>query len=86
MLAHYQLLGLIDTGAYDLRDLIPHVREIAATLNLELRIFQGTLERLKDCVSGAWNEKDYGIIPPFTTIELPHLGLDALAPVLQGPL
>jgi hypothetical protein len=76
MLAHYKFLGLIDTGAYDLPGLIPNVREISATLNLELLILQGTDRYLRHFLSGPWNDDSFVIIPPFTTIELKHLGLD----------
>ena len=85
MLAHYRTLGLIDTGAYDPMDLLPHVEKIAATLKLEPRILQGTVALLKDFLCGPWNEKDYAIIPPLTTIELAHLGFDGAAPMLQSP-
>jgi hypothetical protein len=77
MLAHYKFLGLIDTGAYDLHGLIPHVREISATLKLELLILQGTDRYLRHFLSGPWNDDSFVIIPPFTTIELKHLGLDS---------
>jgi hypothetical protein len=84
MLAHYRALGLIDTGAYDLVGLVPHVEKIAATLNLEPRILPGTIDRLKSFLSGPWNEEDYVIIPPFTTIEISHVCTGLPAPMLQG--
>lgn len=88
MLAHYRVLGLIDTGAYDLNNLLPHVQEIAATLKLEAKILPGSIHYLKDFLSGPWNEEDFVIIPPFTTIELSHLGFYASAGIarVQGAL
>ncbi len=77
MLAHYKFLALIDTGAYDLPGLIPYARDISATLNLELLILQGTDRYLKNFLLGPWNDDDFVIIPPFTTIELTHLGFDS---------
>ncbi|SPF31477.1 conserved hypothetical protein [Syntrophobacter sp. SbD1] len=76
MLAHYKFLGLIDTGAYDLPGLVPHVSEISAALNLELIILKGTDRYLKRLLSGPWDEDHFIIIPPSTTIDLSHLGLD----------
>ena len=76
MLAHYKFLGLIDTGAYDMSSLIPHVNEISAALKLELLILQGTDRYLKHFLSGPWNDDYFAVIPPSTTIELAHLGLD----------
>ncbi|MGA3113079.1 MAG: DUF1638 domain-containing protein [Syntrophobacteraceae bacterium] len=79
MLAHYKFLGLIDTGAYDLTGLVPHAREISATLKLELLILKGTDHYLRHLLSGPWDYESFAVIPPFTTIELPHLGLFANA-------
>ncbi len=80
MLAHYKFLGLIDTGAYDLSALLPEVREISATLKLELLMLEGTDRYLKTLLSGPWNDDDFVIIPPITTIELPLLGFDSSIP------
>lgn len=77
MLAHYKYLGLIDTGAYDLRIILPDVREISTTLKLELLILEGTDRYLKNFLLGPWNNDDFVIIPPLTTIELHHLGFDS---------
>jgi Protein of unknown function (DUF1638) len=77
MLAHYKFLGLIDTGAYDLPTLLPHVREISATLDLELLVLEGTDSYLKEFLLGPWNDDRFVIIPPLTTIELAHLGFDS---------
>lgn len=88
MLAHYRILGLIDTGAYNVSGLLPQVQQIAATLKLEARVLPGTIDYLKDFLSGPWNGADYVTIPPFTTIELSHLGLHEPSGVssLQGAL
>ncbi|MGO9022587.1 MAG: DUF1638 domain-containing protein [Syntrophobacteraceae bacterium] len=79
MLAHYKFLGLIDTGAYDLTGLVPHAREISATLKLELLILKGTDHYLRHLLSGPWDYESFAVIPPFTTIEPTHLGLFANA-------
>ena len=75
MLAHYKFLGLIDTGAYDLAGVIPHAKEIAAALHLELLVVQGTDRYLRRLLSGPWNDDYFVVIPPHSTIELEHLGL-----------
>ena len=77
MLAHYKFLGLIDTGAYDLAEVLPQAREISATLKLELLVLKGTDRYLKRLLQGPWNHDEFLIIPPSTTIELMHLGLDS---------
>jgi hypothetical protein len=86
MLAHYQFLGLIDTGAYELDVLIPLVSEIATTLNLKTRVLPGSDLYLKKLLTGPWTEGDFVIVPPHTQIELFHLDAEFAphASQLQG--
>ena len=77
MLAHYKFLGLIDTGAYELAEVLPRARKISSTLKLELLVLQGTDRYLKHLLQGPWNSDKFLIIPPSTTIELMHLGFDS---------
>ncbi|MGO9373644.1 MAG: DUF1638 domain-containing protein [Syntrophobacteraceae bacterium] len=70
MLAHYRFLGLIDTGAYDLEGLLPHVRDIAAALKLDTKILPGSDLYLKRFLTGPWDTPDFLIVPPFTRIDL----------------
>ncbi len=70
MLAHYQFLGLIDTGAYNLDALIPLVREIASTLKLQTRVLPGSDQYLKKLLSGPWNEDEFIILGRNTRSEL----------------
>ncbi len=73
MLAHYQYLGLIDTGAYELEVMLPLVREIATTLNLKTRVLPGSDLYVKKLLCGPWNGGDFVIVPRHTQIELCHL-------------
>lgn len=75
MLAHYQFLGLIDTGAYDLGALKPRIQEFADMLHLTLRILPGSDEYLKQWLTGPWDDDAFLIIPPRTTITHAHVGL-----------
>jgi hypothetical protein len=70
MLAHYRFLGLIDTGAYDLKALLPQVRDIAAALKLDTKILPGSDLYLKRFLTGPWDTRDFIIVPPFTRIDL----------------
>ncbi|MDR3556290.1 MAG: DUF1638 domain-containing protein [Syntrophobacteraceae bacterium] len=83
MLAHYKFLGLIDTGAYELSDLLPRAREICAALQLELLTLEGQDQYLRRLLQGPWDEDYFATIPPFTTVELTDLCLDSSAPVRQ---
>lgn len=87
MLAHYKFLGLIDTGAYDVAEVLPRAREISSVLKLELLILKGTDRYLKRTLRGPWNHDKFLLIPPSTTIELAHLGLDSMSRAsVQGVL
>jgi hypothetical protein len=77
MLAHYQFLGLIDTGAYDLDALIPLVNEISSTRKLQTRVLPGSDQYLKRLLSDPWHEGEFIILPPNTLIELFHLTVDS---------
>lgn len=83
MLAHYQFLGLIDTGAYNVDALIPLVKEIASTLKLQIRMLPGSDRRLKKLLSGPWNDDEFIIFGRNTRIELFHLNLDCVPPASQ---
>lgn len=86
MLAHYQFLGLIDTGAYNLAALIPLVREIASVLRLKIRVLPGSDQYLKKLLSGPWNEDEFIILQPNTCVELFHLDVASRASQLNGVL
>ncbi len=73
MLAHYQFLGLIDTGAYELDLLLPEVNTIAATLDLKTQVLPGSDLYVKKLLSGPWDEGDFVVVPRHTRIELFHL-------------
>ncbi len=74
MLAHYKFLGLIDTGTYDLPDLMSQAREISSTLKLDLIVLPGSDLYLRRLLTGPWDGDSFITIPPFTTVELAHLG------------
>lgn len=76
MLAHYQFLGVIETGAYDLGVMLPLVSQIASTLKLQTRMLPGSDQYLKRLLSGPWNEDEFLVLPPNTRIELFHLYLE----------
>ena len=86
MLAHYQFLGLIDTGAYAVDLLLPEVNTIAATLHLKTRVLTGSDLYLKKLLTGPWNDGDFVVVPRHTRIELFHLDTQfvPLTPQIQG--
>ena len=72
MLHHYERLGIIETGAYKLDDILSNTEKIAKELKLTHEIIPGTLSMLKKLLTGPWNE-DFIIIEPGETITMKHL-------------
>lgn len=64
MLAHYINLALLDTGCFDRAALEQQVKEIAATLGLEYMYLDGTLDHLKQLLTGPWEEERFVLVPP----------------------
>jgi Protein of unknown function (DUF1638) len=72
MLRHYQRLGVIDTGAYDLGGFLEQARDIGEALALKPQVIPGTLEYLKKLLTGPWDE-DFIIIHPGETVTVNHI-------------
>ncbi|MFH0823977.1 MAG: DUF1638 domain-containing protein [Pseudomonadota bacterium] len=76
MLAHYEYLGLIDTGAYELEAMLPVVNEIAATLHLKTSVLPGSDLYLKRLLVGPWDEEDFVVVTRHTRVDLFRWGPD----------
>jgi hypothetical protein len=87
MLRHYQRLGIIDTGAYDLSSFLARTQDIADELALKPQVIQGTLDYIKRLLTGPWDE-DFITINPGETVTMEHIfgrgaAADRQAPPLQ---
>lgn len=74
ILKHYEKLRVIDTGAYQLEDILELSREIAAKLRLRHEVVPGTLNLLYKAFQGEWDE-DFAIVPPGKAIDFLPLGV-----------
>lgn len=72
ILGHYKRLGIIDTGAYNLSDLIKRTNIIADGFKLKHQVIPGTLRYIKKLLTGPWDE-EFVIINPGETITLEHM-------------
>lgn len=77
MLAHYSRLGVVDTGACELQQLLPTTERIAAQLGLRHQVLPGSLSLLEALLTGPWEEPAFLTVPPFSTIAAHQLWLDA---------
>ncbi len=74
MLKHYTHLVVIDTGAYDTDLFLEEAKEIAAELNLELKVIPADLDLLKDALEQNWH-KEFIVIEPGKTITMQDTGI-----------
>ncbi len=74
MLHNYKKLNVIETGAYNLEELLPLTEEIARELALEHAVVEGTLDLLCRALQGDWNEQ-FIIIEPGHEVTLSSLGI-----------
>ena len=72
MLRHYQRLGIIDTGAYELDPIVERARHIACELGLTPHVIRGTLHYIEKLLTGPWDQ-DFILIPPGETIAMEHI-------------
>ena len=72
MLRHYQRLGVIDTGAYELDPIVERARDIGCELGLTPQVIRGTLRYIKKLLTGPW-DRDFILIPPGETITMEHI-------------
>lgn len=63
LLSGYRQLGLINTGASELPELLAKGREIARAFDLKQRVLSGTIRYLKKLLTGPWDE-EFIVIPP----------------------
>lgn len=68
MLAHYKNLALLDTGCFDKNAAQARMLPMARALGLEYTCIDGTLDYLRDLLTGAWDPERFLIVPPHTTI------------------
>lgn len=76
VLAHYERLAVLDTGAYALSALEPETREIADKLQLRHEVLRCDLRYLEALLCGPWPEERFVRVPPHTTIEPAALWLE----------
>lgn len=68
LLAHYKNLALLDTGCFDREVLEKQVQEIAAVLGLEYICLDGTLEHLKQLLTGPWTDDRFVQVAPHSIV------------------
>lgn len=68
MLNHYKTLGIIDTKCYDINEIMPLCKEIAETLELELKILDCKITYLQKLLVGPWDDDKFVTIKPNSEI------------------
>lgn len=68
MLANYRNLALLDTGCFEQEALEEQVRAIADKLHLQYISIPGTLDYLKELLTGPWPEERFVVVQPNCTV------------------
>ncbi|NLY70970.1 MAG: DUF1638 domain-containing protein [Clostridiales bacterium] len=72
MLANYNSMVMIDTGAYDIKKYEMQAKTLADRLGLDLLTVKGNIQILVDMFSGKWNDQLFCILEPQNTISMYH--------------
>ena len=68
LLAHYRNLALVDTGCFDREAIEQQVRKIASVLGLEYICLSGTLDHLKQLLTGPWADERFVLVEPRSSV------------------
>lgn len=72
ILGHYERLGIIETGAFNLADLVERTKVIADGLKLKHQVIPGTLRYIKKLLTGPWDE-EFVVINPGEIVTMEHM-------------
>lgn len=73
----YKRLGIIETGAYELSDVLSEAETMATDLNLVYQIIPGTTDYIKKLLTGPWDD-DFITIYPGETVTIEHIKSEPL--------
>lgn len=68
MLASYKRLGILDTGAYNIEEVLKDSEIIASTFKLELEKLEASIEYIEELLLGPWDKKRFIIMKPNSEI------------------
>lgn len=75
MLQNYKYIRVIDTGAYQLNNIIPQTKRIAKEFDLRHEVVDGDLAILKKALLGKW-DKDFIVKEKGQKVSLSDIGID----------
>ena len=64
MYKHYEILALIDNGAYNVQEIRDTAEKIADAFRLNLQVIPGTTSLFEQLLTGPWDERNFVTIPP----------------------
>ncbi|MCR3921589.1 MAG: DUF1638 domain-containing protein [Firmicutes bacterium] len=73
MFKHYKRAGVIDTGIFDIDELMLQAREKAQTMQLDCEVIPGTTDFLAKFLTGPWESDNFIIINAGETVLYKHL-------------
>ncbi len=64
MMAHYKRIGVIDTGAFDVNDVVENVRSVAAELDIPTIVLEGNMRLIENLLQGNWDRDEFLVVEP----------------------
>ena len=74
MYGHYELLSVVDTGAYDLSAVLPTAEKMGQGFDLAVNVIAGTTSYLEQLLTGPYDSQRFIIVQPHS-----HLSIDELS-------
>ena len=68
MLNHYHRLLVVDTGAYELPQILSNTEMIARELKLKHQVIAGSMDLFCRLLTGPWEADEFLVVPPHQTI------------------
>lgn len=70
MMAHYKRLAVIDTGAFEVQEVIDKIEELAVELDIPTVVLEGNLILIENLLLKKWDKDSFLIVDPGKTITL----------------
>ncbi len=70
MMAHYKRLAVIDTGAFDVEEVIDKIKDLSLELDIPTVILEGNLIMIENLLSKNWDNDSFLIVQPGCKITL----------------
>jgi hypothetical protein len=68
MFNNYKYMAVLDSKSYDVESILPQTEAMADTFSLQHRIISGSVDYLRDLLTGPWDTDRFVLFPPHSVI------------------